>query len=328
MIRDMEQQGLVEPSTSPRAAPVVLAKKKDGTHRLCIDYRRLNDVTESDAYPTPDLITLICQMRGAKIFSILDLKSGYWQVPLNQNARKYTASRTRRGLYQFRVLPFGLKNSPMTFVRLMDEVLRGYLDEFVRVYLDDIVVFSNTTDEHQYHLDKVLERLQRHGLTCNTEKCSFGSTEIAFLGHLVNTDSIDKQPENLECIMQFPTPTKIRDLRKFLGVCNWYGQFVDNYADTVAPLTNRLKQRTKWSWTETEQTTFIKIKHALYDSPKLSTPDSGKPFCLQTDASEIGAGATNTGVTFDAILRFDTNVDILYHKHGGILNHMIRKVLP
>ncbi len=168
MIRDMEQQGLVEQSTSPWAAPVVLAKKKDGSPRLCIDYRRLNDVTESDAYPMPDLNTLIRQMRGAKIFSILDLKSGYWQVPLNQNARKYTAFRTSQGLYQFRVLPFGLKNSPMTFVRLMNEVLRGYLDDFVRVYLDDIVVFSNTTDEHQCHLDKILERLQRHGQTCNT----------------------------------------------------------------------------------------------------------------------------------------------------------------
>jgi len=291
MVQDMEQQGLVEQSTSPWAAPVVLAKKKDGSPRLCIDYRRLNDITESDAYPMPDLNTLIRQMRGAKVFSVIDLKSGYWQVPLNQNARKYTAFRTRRGLYQFRVLPFGLKNSPMTFVRLMNEVLRGYLDEFVRVYLDDIVVFSNTTDEHQCHLDKVLERLQRHGLTCNTEKCRFGATEISFLGHLVTSEGIDKQPEKLEGIINYPTPTKVRDLRKFLGVCNWYSQFVDNYADTIAPLTDRLKQGTKWSWTEIEQTAFNKIKRALYDSPKLSTPDYGKPFCLQTDASEIGAGA-------------------------------------
>jgi len=291
MIRDMEQQGLVEPSTSPWAAPVVLAKKKRRIPRLCIDYRRLNDVTESDAYPMPDLNKLIRQMRGAKIFSVLDLKAGYWQVPLNQNARKYTAFRTRRGLYQFRVLPFGHKNSPMTFVRLMNEVLRGYLDEFVQVYLDDIVVFSNTTDEHQYHLDKTLERLQRHGLTCNPEKCRFGETEISFLGHLVTSEGIDKQPEKLEGIKNFPTPTKIRDLRKFLGVCNWYSQFVDNYADTIAPLTDRLKQGAKWSWTETEQTAFNKIKRALYDSPRLSTPDYGKPFCLQTDASEIGAGA-------------------------------------
>lgn len=245
MIRDMEEQGLVEQSTSPWAAPIVLAKKKDGSPRLCIDYRRLNDITESNAYPMPDLNTLIRQMRGAKVFSVLDLKAGYWQVPLNQNARKYTAFRTRRGLYQFRVLPFGLKNSPMTFVRLMDEALKGYLDEFVRVYLDDIVVFSNTTDEHQCHLDKVLERLQRHGLTCNPEKCRFGATEISFLGHLVTSEGIDKQPEKLEGIINYPQPIKLRDLRKFLGVCNWYSQFVDNYADTIAPLTNRLKQGTK-----------------------------------------------------------------------------------
>uniref|UniRef100_A0A2S2NFW4 RNA-directed DNA polymerase n=1 Tax=Schizaphis graminum TaxID=13262 RepID=A0A2S2NFW4_SCHGA len=291
MVRDIEEQGLVEPSTSPWAAPVVLAKKKDGSARLCIDYRRLNDVTESDAYPMPDLNKLIRQMRGARIFSVLDLRSGYWQVPLNQNARKYTAFRTRRGLYHFRVLPFGLKNSPMTFARLMNEVLRGYIDDFVQVYLDDIVVFSMNTDDHRHHLDNILERLKRYGLTCNTGKCRIGSTEISFLGHLINSEGIEKQPEKLEGIKHFPTPTKVRDLRKFLGVCNWYSQFVDNYADTIAPLTDRLKQGQKWTWTEVEQDAFAKIKTALYDSPKLSAPDYGQPFCLQTDASEIGAGA-------------------------------------
>jgi len=133
IVRDMETQGLVEPSTSPWASPVVLTKKKDGTFRLCVVYRRLNDVTESDAYPMPDLNKMIRQMQGAKIFSIFDLRSGYWQVPLHENARKYRAFRTSRGLFQFRVLPFGLKNSPMTFVRLMNEVVRGYQDEFVQV---------------------------------------------------------------------------------------------------------------------------------------------------------------------------------------------------
>lgn len=291
MIRDMEKQGLVEPSTSPWSAPIVLAKKKDGSPRLCIDYRRLNDVTESDAYPMPDLNKLIRQMRGAKVFSVLDLKSGYWQVPLNQNARKYSAFRTRRGLFQFRVLPFGLKNSPMTFVRLMNEVLRGYLDEFVQVYLDDIVIFSGNQDEHRYHLDKVLERLKRYGLTCHTKKCKIGSTEISFLGHLVDSEGIQKQPEKLECIKNFPVPKKVRDLRRFLGVCNWYSQFVDNYADTIAPLTDRLKKGVKWDWTEVEQRAFDDIKNALYDSPKLSPPNYSEPFCLQTDASELGAGA-------------------------------------
>jgi hypothetical protein len=149
MIRDMESQGLVESSISPWTTPVVLAKEKDGTHRLYVDYRRLNDATESEAYPMPNLNRLIRQFRGAKVFSVLDLKSGYWQVPLKPNARKYTAFKTRRGLFQFRVLPFSLKNSPMTFVGLMNEVLCGYLDEFVQVYLDDLVIFLKTSDEHQ-----------------------------------------------------------------------------------------------------------------------------------------------------------------------------------
>jgi hypothetical protein len=148
-------------------------------------------------------------MRGAKVFSVLDLKSGYWQVPLKPNAQKYTAFRTRRGLFQFRVLPFSLKNSPMTFVRLMNEVLRGFLDEFVQVYLDDIVIFSKISDEHQYHLDKVLERLHRFGLTCHTKKCRIGTTEISFLGHLVDAEGINKQPEKLEGKKNFPRPQKV-----------------------------------------------------------------------------------------------------------------------
>ncbi|KAL4126516.1 hypothetical protein QTP88_010738 [Uroleucon formosanum] len=222
MVNDMETQGLVEPSTSPRAAPVVLTKKKDGTFRLCVDYRRLNDVTESDAYPMPDLNKIIRQMRGAKFFSIFDLRSGYWQVPLHKNERKYTAFRTalRKGLFQFRVLPFGLKNSPMTCVRLMNEVMKGYQDDFVQVYVDDIVVFSRDEYEHQAHLDKVLERLKRFGLLRNTKKCKIGLREISFLGHIVDSKGIQQQPEKLVCIDNFPVPKKVRDACKFLGVCN------------------------------------------------------------------------------------------------------------
>lgn len=291
MVRDMEEQGLIEPSTSPWAAPIVLAKKKDGSPRLCIDYRRLNEVTESDAYPMPNLNDMIRNMRGAKTFSVLDLKSGYFQVSLNPNSRKYSAFRTRKGLYQFRVLPFGLKNSPMTFVRLMNEVLRGYLDDFVQVYLDDIVIYSDSFDNHLDHLAKVLERLSRHGLTCHPKKCRIGTTEISFLGHLVDAEGIQKQPEKLLAIKEFPTPRKVKELRKFLGVCNWYSQFVDNYADTIAPLTQLFKKGARWKWSEIEQNAFDTIKNALYDSPKLCPPDYSKTFCLQTDASEIGVGA-------------------------------------
>lgn len=160
MVRDMESQRLVEPSTLPWAAPVVLAKKKDGSVCLYVDYRRLNDVTESDAYPMPDLNKMIRQMQSAKIFSVLDLRFGYWQVPLNKIPRKFTAFQTPQGLFQFRVLPFVLKNSPMNFVRLMNEVLRGCLDDFVQVYLDDIVIFLKDKDDHLAHLDKVLGRLK------------------------------------------------------------------------------------------------------------------------------------------------------------------------
>ncbi|KAL4092313.1 hypothetical protein QTP88_026837 [Uroleucon formosanum] len=171
---------------------------------------------------------------------------------------------TARGLFQFRVLPFGLKNSPMTFVRLINEVMmRGYQDDFVQVHLDNIIVFSRDEYEHQAHLNKVLGRLKRFGLTCNTKKCKIGLREISFLGHIVDSESVQKQPEKF-----------VRSVRKFLGVCNWYNQF-----------------GVRWKWKDVEQRAFKSIKNALVTSSKLSPPDYSNPFCLQTDASEIGASA-------------------------------------
>jgi len=205
---------------------------------------------------------------------------------MRENARH-----SERGEVYISSESFGLKNSPMTFVRLMNEVMRGYQDEFVQVYLDDIVVFSKNEHEHQAHLDKVLERLKRFGLTCNTKKCKIGLREISFLGHIVDSEGIQKQPEKLVCIENFPVPKKVWDIRTFLGVCNWYNQFVDNYAETIAPLIHLLKQDVRWEWTNVEQRAFESIKNVLVTSPKLSTPDYTKTFCLQTDASEIGAGA-------------------------------------
>ena len=281
----------MEPSTSPWASPVVLAKKKDGSFRLCVDYRRLNDVTVSDAQPMGNLHDMVRGMKGARIFSTLDLKSGYWQLSLKPRARKYTAFRTKRGLFQFRVLLFGLKNSPATFVRLMSEVLKGLIGVCVEGYLDDIVIYSFDENEHLIHIEKVLERLQRSGLTCHPKKCHFGQTQISFLGHIIDANGIDKQPEKLEAILNHPKPTNIRSLRKFLGVCNWYCQFVHNYADVINPLTELLKKGVRWRWSEVEQSAFDDIRHKLYESPKLIPPDFSKPFCLQTDASEIGVGA-------------------------------------
>lgn len=272
MVREMEEQGLVEPSISPWSSPVVLAKKKDGSFRLCVDYRRLNDATISDAQPMGNLHEMVRGMKGARVFTTLDLKSGYWQLSLKPEARKYTAFRTQRGLFQFRVLPFGLKNSPATFVRLMGEVLKGLIGDFVEVYLDDIVIYSYDLEEHLIHIEKVVERLHRSGLTCHPKKCHFGQSQISFLGHIVDADGIDKQPEKLEAILNHPLPKNVRTLRKFLGVCNWYNQFVHNYADIINPLTNLLKKGVRWRWSKVEQESFDIIRQKLYDSPKLTPP--------------------------------------------------------
>lgn len=290
-VKEMEEQGFVEPSISPWAAPVVLATKKDGTHRFCVDYRRLNLQTEPDAYPMPNLHELIRTMGGAEVFSTLDLKSGYWQVSLSPEARPLTAFRTDNGLYQFRVMPFGLRNSPATFCRLVDEVFRGYVGQFVRVYLDDIVVFSKTNKDHLYHLHKVLERLAKFGLTCQPKKCKFGTRNINFLGHMIDGQGIDTEIGKLDIISRFPTPKRLKELQRFLGVCGWYSQFVNRYTELTTPLTNLLAKGVKWHWTNLEQDSFERVKLALVSAPKLSPPDYSKPFCLQTDASEVGVGA-------------------------------------
>jgi len=188
-------------------------------------------------------------------------------------------------------MPFGLKGAPATFCRLGNEVFRGYIGDFVQIYLDDIVVYSKNMEDHKGHLQKVLERLQRYGLTCQPKKCKIGLPKIHFLGHVVDGDGIDKEIDKLKFIGKFPTPKKVKDIQRFLGICGWYNQFVKNYSDIAIPLTNMLVKGNTWKWTAREEQAFVKLKEAVTQAPRLSSPDYTKPFVLQTDASEIGVGA-------------------------------------
>lgn len=290
-VKEMETQGLIEPSTSGWASPIVLPKKKNGDYRLCVDLRQVNNQTISDAYPMPDLRNLIKQVSGAKVFSTLDLNSGYWQVEVEEGSRPMTAFSTPRGLYQFRVMPFGLKNAPATFMRLMEEVLSGYTGEFCQVYLDDILIYSKSFYEHLEHLARVLERLKLHGLTCQLKKCQFASNSVEYLGHVLTEKGLERQNEKNKAIEEQERPRTKRQVRQFLGLCGWYSSFVPHFETKAAPLTDLLNKDKPFKWTSKEENAFQEIKRAICNSPRLAYLDPSREVCLQTDASDIGLGA-------------------------------------
>lgn len=290
-VREMESQGLIEPSSSSWASPLVLPKKKNGEYRLCVDFRKLNAKTVSNAYPIPDLRELLRQVQGAKVFSTLDLNSGYWQVEVEEESRPLTAFITPRGLFQFKVMPFGLKNAPATFVCLMDKVLSGYIGEFCQVYLDDILIYSKNFQEHLVHLAKVIERLKAHGLTCQLKKCHFASSRVDYLGHVLTPEGLERQPEKNKAIEEAERPRTKRQLRQFLGLCGWYSSFVPHFEEKAAPLTDLLNKKQPFRWTAQEDGAFQTIKNAICHAPKLAHPDPQRELCLQTDASDLGLGA-------------------------------------
>jgi len=294
-VEEMERAGVIEPSTSPWSSPVVIAKKKDGRPRFCVDFRKVNEVTEKDAYPLPQIEATLDKLRGAKYLSTIDLKNGYWQVPLAPGSRPITAFTVPgRGLMQFRVMPFGLHSAPATFQRLLDTVLGPELEPHVFVYLDDIIVASQTLDDHLCHLKEVFTRLRRARLKINPEKCRFGAKQLRYLGHLITQDGISTDPEKTEAIARIPPPRGVREVRQFLGMLSWYRRFIENFSKRAQPLTRLTSKKTKWQWTTEEENAFAELKNALTTAPVLACPDFTKTFYLQTDASEVGLGAVLT----------------------------------
>lgn len=289
----MLNHGVISPSKSPYASPIVMVRKKDGSQRFCIDYRRLNAITKTEACTMPAIVEALRDLGTARVFSTLDLRSGYWQIPLEEASKQYTAFATPDGAtYQFNVMPFGLKNAPGTFQRLMtQEVLAGYLHNFAIAYLDDIIVYSNNWDDHLHHLTLVFERLQQHGLRCAPEKCRFATQEIEYLGHRVSATHNSPQPLQQHRILLAEPPRSRKQLRQFLGLCGWLREFVPNFAPLLTPLTAQLSTKQNFKWGPTQEQAFQRIKHILSQPLQLHRPDMRLPFILQTDASGIGISA-------------------------------------
>lgn len=296
-VTEMLNNDVITPSSSPWASPVVMIPKKNGKIRFCIDYRRLNAVTVRDVYPLPRIDDFLDRLGGAKVFSSLDLKSGYWQVPMSSDSRRKTAFITPDGLYECKRLPFGLCNAPATFQRMMDQVLSGLKWTMCLVYLDDLVIYGSTFEEHYERLEAVLTALDQAGLSLNPEKCTFAVKEIACLGHQVTSEGIRPDPSKLAAILEFPSPAtypphlRLTTLRSFLGIVSYYRRFVEHFASIATPLYRRLKKKAQWTWGNEEETAFQQLKSVLVSAPLLAHHEAEGELELHTDASGYGLGA-------------------------------------
>ena len=290
-IKRMLDQGIIVPSKSPWAAPVVLVRKKDRSIRVCTDFRLLNKVTIKDSYPLPRIDDSLDALSGSVWFSTLDLMSGYWQVEVDPKDREKTAFATTGGLYEYNVMPFGLANAPATFERLMEQVLRGLHWQTCLVYLDDIIVFSKTFDTHLARLEEVIDRNWAAGLQLSPKKCHLFQSEVVFLGHVVNKDGISTDPAKIQTVKDWPEPKSVKEVRSFLGLCYYYRKFVQGFATIAKPLHGLTQKDKAFFWSETCQRAFESLKTAVISSPILAYSDAEGELILDTDASGVGLGA-------------------------------------
>ena len=290
-LKDQLESGVVVPSSSAWSSPVCLVRKKDGSVRWCIDYRKLNDVTVKDAYPLPRIDSCLDCLASAKLFSTLDLQSGYWQLNLEEKDRCKTAFITKYGLYEYTTLPFGLCGAPSTFQRCMEMVLRGLQWKTLLIYLDDIIIISSNTSEHFQRLEEVLDRLRQAGLKLKPSKCHLLQKEVLFLGHVVGENGIKPNPELIDSIKEWKTPQTTRHVQQFLGLANYYRRFIQNFSDIASPLTQLTKKDVNFTWTSECQIAMEKLKKALCSAPILAYPQPIGGYILDTDASNTGIGA-------------------------------------
>ena len=290
-VSSMLKQGVIEPAQSPWASNIVLVRKKDGSLRCCVDYRQLNKVTRKDAYPLPRTDTCLDAMSGAKWFSTFDLRSSYHQVEVRPEDADKTAFICRDGLYRFVTMPFGLCDAPATFQRLMDMILSGLNFDICLVYLDDIIVFSNTTENHLERLALVLSRIQASGLKIKASKTHLLQKSVKFLGHVVSYRGIEPQREKISAVIDWPRPESRKDIKAFLGLCGYYRRFVEGFADIASPLYELLQKGRKFEWNERCDESFERMKSTLTSAPILGVPNDNDSFVLDTDASDEAIGA-------------------------------------
>lgn len=295
-VERMEKMGVIRPSRSSWASAVCLVKKRDGKFRFAVDYRVLNTQIAAsghyDPFPLPRIDDTLDALGGAKYFSTFDLQSGYWNVPMEEESKHYTAFLTPWGLYEWNVMPFGLNNAPATFQRLMQFVFHGMLFEEVLIYLDDIITFSTTFEEHLERLERTFQRIREAGLKLKPKKCHIAKEEVEFLGYLVSDKGVRPDPNKVAPVMNFPRPRDVSQVRSFMGICSYYRRFIRDFAKIAEPLI-ALTRRSEvgFQWTDEAEAAFKQLKECLTSPPVLGYPQFDKPFKIYSDASNWAIGA-------------------------------------
>ena len=290
-VTELLHSGKIRPSNSPWASPVVLVRKKDGTLRFCIDYRRLNDVTVKDAYPLPRIEDAIDYLTGAKYFSALDLASAYWQVAMDPDSVDKTAFATHIGLFEWLVMPFGLSNAPATCERLMEQIFQGVQWNGVLIYLDDLVAYGTTWNEALRRLRIVFQRLREANLKLKPSKCFLMREETEYLGHRVSANGVQPGERKVQAITHWPTPTSVDEVRSFLGLVGYYRKFIPDFAGIAHPMVSLLKKNKRFEWGDSQQLAFERLRRALTEYPCLGTIRRTGRLILDTDASDFAIGA-------------------------------------
>ena len=289
-LQELLDKGFIRPSTSPWGAPVLFVRKKDGSLRMCIDYRELNKVTIKNRYPLPRIDDLFDQLQGASYFSKIDLRSGYHQLKVREEDVPKTAFRTRYGHFEFVVMPFGLTNAPAIFMDLMNRVCRPMLDKFVIVFIDDILIYSRSQVDHESHLREVLEMLRKEKLYAKFSKCEFWLREVKFLGHVVNSKGIMVDPAKIDAIMSWGCPKSPSEIRSFLGLAGYYRRFIQDFSKIASPLTKLTRKDVKYVWSDTQEMAFQTLKLKLSQAPVLVLPEGVEDMSVYCDASSYGLG--------------------------------------
>ena len=288
-VQYMLKNDIIEESQSNWSSPCILVPKHDGGFRFCTDFRKVNDKTKSDSFPIPRIADCIDQIGNAKFVSTFDMLKGYWQVPLTHRAREISAFVTPSGLYQYKVMPFGMKNAPATFQRMVNKLVRDI--DGCEGYIDDVVIFSDNWSDHIRQIKRFFQIMREAKLTINLMKSEFGKATVKYLGHIVGQGQVRPLDAKIQTIAKFPIPTSRKELARFLGMAGYYRNFCLNFSDIAAPLTNLLSKKVKFVWTDDCQMAFDKVKLLLQKSPVLKSPDYEKPFKLIIDSSDVGTGS-------------------------------------
>ncbi|GKD52787.1 putative mitochondrial protein, partial [Tanacetum coccineum] len=264
MVKELLEAGVIKASNSLFASPIVMVKKKDNTWRMCVDYMQLNKNTVKDKFPIPIIKELTDELHGVAVFSKVH--------------------------YEFLVMPFGLTNAPSTFQALMNEVFKAFLRKFTLVFFDDILVYSQTTEDHVTHLQLVLETMRRHKLYAKLSKCVFGTTHVEYLGYVISKEGMSTKPNKVRAMQDWPILTTLKQLKGFLGLTGYYRRFIKGFASLSRPLTQLLKENA-FKWNSEAQLSFEPLKKAMVEAPVLGLPDFNQPFVIEIDASRVGLGA-------------------------------------